>query len=209
MNSQAPACCSGVPAVLMYQAPPPICRRPGSSMPGTSAAPMASWVRSTSAGSMSSGAPATSVSPCKKASMVVAAVDVSMVIDALWLAMARYWSICPGRSGTTVSNPAVSISSTQVNRSVVTSVSKAAAVVSPGPRPLSLSTIGWPAPVSHISMSGGPTLRITGRSTTPASLICWAYWRTSSSVSGVSAGSSDAARGSGSRCSRASTRPTG
>ena len=74
------------------------------------------------------------------------------------------------------------------------SLSNAAASVVPVPRPLSLLTIGAPAPVSHISMSGELTFRATGALTPAmlASLIFWAYWRTSSRVFGVCVGSSPA-----------------
>ena len=191
MKSHAAACCSGVPESVMYQAPPPIWSRPGSSMPGTGAAPstraLGSIVPRPSPTLVGSSV------PLRKASTVVAAVEVSIVIDALPLAIERYWPIWPGVSGMTSSSPSADMDWIHWYRPRVVSLSKAAASVVSVPRPLSLLTMGEPAPVSHISISGELTFRATGLSTTPASLIFWAYWRISSRVFGVLLGSSPAA----------------
>ena len=86
------------------------------------------------------------------------------------------------------------MSRSQVKSSTVCGSSNTASVVSPLPKPLSLSTTGTVSPVSQVSITHESSLRITGCSTMPAALIVSAIWRTSASVVGGFSGSSPARR---------------
>ncbi len=91
MKSQAAACTSGEPVLVMYQAAPPIwvLLPAEASTPGNTVAPMSS-VESACVWST----PAMPVPlPFRNDSTEVAADDESTSIDACWLAMARYWLI--------------------------------------------------------------------------------------------------------------------
>ena len=151
MKSHAAAWTSADVVSVMYHAAPPICVWPPAESPGNSAAPISSPLTSCAVWL----APSSSVSrfPPRNASTDVADDDDSMSIDACRLATARYWSIWPGVWGMALRSPSACMPLNHVNSSVASGLSvKVPAVVSPSPRPLSLSTIVACAPVSQNSV---------------------------------------------------------
>src|SRR3954454_11628909 len=133
-------------------------------------------------------------SPLRNALIVVAAVDVSIVIDEFCWASARYWSMLPGVSGMAWARPSESIRLIQAYTLWVTGLSKVALVASPS-RPLFLLTTVWPAPLIHDSTNHSSSLSASGAFfDTPAALSFFATCSIWSRVFGGLVGSSPARR---------------